>query len=46
VTELFEKDPVIGLEVMSYLMGAVGQQFEQLQDEIAKHRGHEIMSNW
>ncbi|HMA85089.1 MAG TPA: Crp/Fnr family transcriptional regulator [Desulfosalsimonadaceae bacterium] len=46
LTELFEKDPVIGLEVMSYLMGAVGQQFEQLQDEIAKHRGHEIMSNW
>jgi len=43
---LFEKDPVIGLEVMSYLMAAVGQQFEQLQDEIAKHRGHQIMSNW
>ncbi|MDZ7833666.1 MAG: cyclic nucleotide-binding domain-containing protein [Desulfobacterales bacterium] len=46
LTELFEKDPVIGLEVMFYLMGAVGQQFGQLQDEIAKHRGHEIMSNW
>lgn len=43
---LFEKDPTIGLEVMSYLMEAVGQQFEQLQDEIAKYRGHEIMSNW
>lgn len=43
---LFEKEPVIGLEVMSYLMAAVGQQFEQLQEEIAKHRGHEIMSNW
>ena len=43
---LFEKDAVIGLEVMSYLIGAVGQQFEQLQDEIAKQRGYEIMSNW
>jgi signal-transduction protein with cAMP-binding, CBS, and nucleotidyltransferase domain len=44
--ELFEKDPVIGFEVMSYLMGAVGQQFEQLQDQIAKYRGQEIMSQW
>jgi len=44
--KLFEKDAVIGLEVMSYLMGAVGQQFEQLQDQIARHRGQEIMSQW
>ncbi len=46
LVELFEKDPVIGFEVMAYLLGAVGQQFEQLQDEIAKHRGQEIMSDW
>ncbi len=44
--QLFEKDPVIGFEVMAYLMEAVGQQFEQLQDEIARNRGHEIMSQW
>lgn len=44
--ELFEKDPEIGFQVMSYLLGAVGQQFEQLQDEIARHRGQEIMSEW
>ncbi len=46
LAELFEKDPEIGFAVMSYLMEAVGQQFEQLQDEIAKNRGHEVMSQW
>ncbi|MFO7838191.1 MAG: cyclic nucleotide-binding domain-containing protein [Desulfosalsimonadaceae bacterium] len=44
--ELFDKDPEIGFAVMSYLMEAVGQQFEQLQEEIAKNRGHEVMSQW
>lgn len=43
---LFGRDPVIGFRVMEYLLRAVGKQFEQLQDEIAKDRGIEMMSRW
>jgi hypothetical protein len=31
---------------MSYLLKAVGKQFEQLQEGIAKDRGIEMMSQW
>ena len=43
---IFEQDKVLGFKVMDYLLGAVGKQFEQLQDEIARDRGIEMMSNW
>lgn len=43
---LFEKDASIGFFVMKYLIGVVGRQFGQLQDEIARKRGFEIMSRW
>ncbi len=43
---IFEKDEVIGFKVMDYLLGAVGKQFAQLQEEIAKVRGIEMMSQW
>jgi CRP-like cAMP-binding protein len=43
---LFEKDEIIGFQVMNYLMEAVGKQFEQYQDEIARKRGIEMMSQW
>lgn len=43
---IFEQDAVIGFKVMDYLLGAVGKQFEQLQDEIAKDKGIEMMSQW
>ena len=43
---LFEKDEDLGFHVMSYLIEVVGTQFQQLQDEIAKKRGIELMSNW
>ncbi|MBC2713743.1 MAG: cyclic nucleotide-binding domain-containing protein [Desulfobacteraceae bacterium] len=43
---IFEQDEVMGFKAMEYLLGAVGKQFEQLQDEIAKVRGIEMMSQW
>lgn len=43
---LFESDKSTGFQVMLYLIGVVGRQFEQLQDEIAKKRGAEVMSRW
>jgi len=43
---LFERDAVVGFQVMDYLLGAMGKQFEQLQEEIAKVRGIEMMSQW
>lgn len=43
---LFEADKRTGYQVMLYLLGAVGRQFEQLQDEIARRRGIEVMSRW
>jgi CRP-like cAMP-binding protein len=44
--DLFEADKRIGFQVTLYLIGVVGRQFGQLQDEIAKRRGMEIMSRW
>ncbi len=43
---IFEQDAIVGFKVMDYLLGAVGKQFEELQDEIAKDRGIEMMSQW
>ena len=43
---IFEADKRTGFQVMVYLMGVIGSQFEQLQDEIAKRRGIEVMSRW
>jgi len=43
---LFIKDKNIGFQVMNYLIRAVGKQFEQYQDEIARKRGIEVMSQW
>lgn len=43
---LFESDKRLGFQVMLYLIGVVGRQFEQLQEEIAKKRGMEIINRW
>ena len=43
---LFEEDDVFGFKVMDYLMAAVGKQFEQYQDQVARERGIEVMSQW
>jgi len=43
---IFEDDFAIGFQVISSLMTAVGSQFMQYQDEMAKNRGIEMMSQW
>lgn len=43
---LFDADKRTGFHVMLYLIGVVGRQFGQLQDEIAQRRGIEVMSGW
>jgi len=43
---IFAQDVVVGFRVMNYLLKAVGKQFEQLQERIAKDRGIEMMSQW
>ena len=44
--KLFQKDTVIGYKVMTQLLSVVGARFLNLQDEIAKRRGHDIMNRW
>ncbi|MFP4571600.1 MAG: Crp/Fnr family transcriptional regulator [Desulfobacterales bacterium] len=43
---LFQKYPEMGFAVMKYTITALGTQFQELQDEIARQRGHEIMNRW
>ena len=44
--QLFEDDAQLGYKVMSKVMSVAGQRFHQLQDEVAKHRGHDIINRW
>jgi CRP-like cAMP-binding protein len=44
--ELFEEDPSIGYKVMTRLLAVVGARFLNLQDEIAKQRGSDIINSW
>jgi len=46
LNRLFEKDESLGFHVMGYLITVVGKQFEQYQDEVARRRGIEMMSQW
>lgn len=44
--QLFESDARLGYRVMSKVMIVVGQRFHQLQDDIARRRGHDIINRW
>jgi len=44
--ELFKKDAAIGYEVMLKLLAVVGSRFLNLQDEVAKSRGSDIINQW
>ena len=44
--ELFENDAVLGYKVMSKVMIVAGKRFHQLQDEVARRRGHDIINRW
>jgi signal-transduction protein with cAMP-binding, CBS, and nucleotidyltransferase domain len=44
--QLFEDDARLGYMVMSKVMIVAGQRFHQLQDEVARRRGHDIINRW
>ncbi len=44
--KLFERDPICGYQVMSYLLNVVGTQFIQYQNAIAKCIGENIIYQW
>lgn len=46
LARIFEEEPVIGFQVMAYLLAVVGTQFMQYQEAIARKRGIEMMSQW
>ena len=44
--QMFKDDPHLGYKVMSRVMTVVGQRFHQLQDEVARRRGNDIINRW
>jgi CRP-like cAMP-binding protein len=44
--DLFEQDPSIGYRVMTRLLAVVGARFLNLQDEVARQRGSDIINHW
>lgn len=44
--ELFENDAEIGYKVMLKLLSVVGSRFLNLQDEVARQRGSDIINQW
>ncbi|MBN2031919.1 MAG: cyclic nucleotide-binding domain-containing protein [Deltaproteobacteria bacterium] len=43
---LFEEDPLLGYKVMSGLVVVIGDHFHQLQEEVVKRRGQDMMNQW
>ena len=43
---LFEADAVFGYKVMSKVLAVISTRFYQLQDEVARRRGHDIINQW
>ena len=44
--QLFEDDAQLGYKVMSKVMMVAGKRFHQIQDEVARRRGHDIINRW
>jgi len=44
--QLFEQDAEIGYNVMIKLLSVVGSRFLNLQDEVARRRGSDIINQW
>lgn len=43
---LMQKDEILGYRIMTNLTNVIARRFHQLQNELAKHRGDDIISNW
>jgi len=46
LTALFDKEAAIGYKVMTGLLSVVGARFLDFQDEVARHRGSDIINQW
>jgi len=46
LTALFDKEAAIGYRVMTGLLSVVGARFLDFQDEVARHRGSDIINKW
>ncbi len=46
LTKLFENDFKLGRIIMTNLAVIIGGRFNQLENEIVKRRGQDVMSNW
>ncbi|NOY67974.1 MAG: cyclic nucleotide-binding domain-containing protein [Deltaproteobacteria bacterium] len=44
--ELFEKDPLMGYHVLTYLIKVVGYRFHQFQEELAREKGQAVLHSW
>ena len=44
--KLFESDPDIGYVVMSNIANVVGRRFHNLQEEVARRRGQDLLGGW
>ncbi len=43
---VFSKDPKIGYLIISKTLNIVGQRFYELQAEVVKRKGEDIMFQW
>ncbi len=46
LNRLFGEDAELGYKIMSKVMIMAGERFHQLQDEVARRRGHDIINKW
>lgn len=46
LNRLFADDTGMGYKIMSKVMIVAGRRFHQLQDEVAKRRGYDIINRW
>ncbi len=44
--KVFSKDPKIGYLIISKILNIVGQRFHELQTEVVKRKGEDIMFRW
>ena len=41
-----EADPLIGFKIMTYLVQVVGYRYKQMQEEVVKFVGINMMNSW
>ncbi|THB80972.1 MAG: cyclic nucleotide-binding domain-containing protein [Desulfobacteraceae bacterium] len=46
LNQLMDAEPAIGYKTMQYLLQVVGYRFKQMQDELARFKGINMMNSW